>query len=1661
MKLKVMNAFQGDLAPQDSPRHHNSDEIHVKVSEKVKRISDVVGDLYELHHAVKDDPEEHAAANEAMKSTVIFSPGMSSWMELRDLDYELSELFLSAEKSSQQRTGVIGAFFDVLEAVTVFAFSKAYVFMLALWSATAFSCITSPIIATLAGYSALIATDGHGGRHLALLQFLATIQWLHGFCGVEFQALKELTSPWSPNTTATASPLTQQLFAVSSALVLAFRYKDVQTQDLHRFVQQMQRLRKVCHQIACIVLISCGVFEATLATLFYLCAGIVLLVTQAYTLDIWAGVFITALVIVVFKTAIYPLPEQAFTRWTGDDDGAAENWNSWIQILGLRACPQIQVTLVQATDGSSAPEDFEEVTDCKASTMIASYLVLGAAAIQFWWRRTEIIASRTDTTDDGGRLIFEPTDDPDPVQEGKSAAVRRDAQVAVESQTEARGLWGALVQRGVFYILLFSSFWIIRMADAPRFIDVAVMSALLFYLPFHLVLAGDYKRSRNFQCCGYVRSGKQMLKLVWMIPSLVIISTVLLQYAATRDQLSCFLLYNLRDDDSKQSCPLIYSSHGSCNIQQLQSCIEDNDGCLRSRNATCMLTVKEAGLDNALDTDVWSTAVWLVSAIGNTVLAIRVHMSITLRSERKELKVDPKETSLVSKNSRKRLVWLRKLLIDGNRIVRVFFVVMAPNAVVLAVYIASQAGFSDDVNMISFGYFIFLLVLVPRPSRILQCDLPCSSRSIALWVPLLTYSSVAYLAQYTWQLQIFAQERQEQGKLDSLSGWAKLAGLSDLHLVDDAATADVDEASTSDFQQSAMQVHILVIVSVCIVRSLASAQHHTERSQDIFCGRLWTSEVERRVKLTVDNQTKHSIYVSSDPIDTDKRGGWYYVREQGFTKVIPANKKVVVDDKPTRMTLRVSINTDESRAKRARGEQVDTEEHFEWLDFTPEVGAKVVLTHHPEPVVTIVESDVNEDNIRIRLNCPSVKVKVFDGQYARLPLPPYGAWLHMSRDDVCQFGKPHFVMANFLDIYGRFFRWTALLIAAVTSSYSLSFLYLLSLAEMTVQRRTDRLAFSRAVMYLLMLFYLVVFTMALLHKFSGLCTHEWSDSCHELRVASQTLMYISQANANTRGWYDIVHGAPVDFQGFLVLFIGGNILNSDYNTRQRIQALHSHELEVARKTKKPVMSDAAWLTRAMARMFFLSDVNIHKAFATSDEEGSSDPLASRGVVRKSLFNEHLSKEIKAARGYAKLRELISTGEGDGSRALPDENQDGSHETEIQWLEEIANTIAEDYKFPGALKTIEILPHIDAASPRRLSRIHRIQVRLADEESRPYEVVLPESVTSFHIRTVVHSKHTTLKLTTRDEECELRPGKRHPKTIPFIGDKARFVITVDEGIQEGINCGEYGVTVRRGAATEVHSSDAPPVDDDEHRPADEVIMSAPCHKQKAHLRTWRERHARIIGAGLFFFENDGGGDPRASSIHDIAGCEISTGVQMFGATQGFATATKWYKLELMHKDLGGGSNLLTESERHTSLAFREKNTRDMFAGALLNLSAGRPWDANANEGEPEPEPEFEMTPRSRRSPGTMRQAAMLRRGKSATRARQLSSQALNIDDDSADVELVRWVRGACIHSTFPLRVPDICLSACLLVWLAGWLAGWLLSIYLSVAGGSGASALTKP
>ena len=1511
---KLRNAIQ---AVPFTSQQTGARELLFKVSVP-REIGELVADIDRLHHAATTE-EETGQMNSRMKSIVIFSPGMREWKRLAELEYDLDTIFQPAAKRSS--AGLVGDGITFFDALTVFAFSKAYVMLVTLWSATSFNCVTSPVLAALAGYSTLVASDVHGGLHLLLVQLLGLIQWLHGFCGVEVQALKSFTDSWSQATDATAGPVAQQLFAVSSAVALHFRYHregDAQARDFSGLLQRIPSwLRKVSHQIACIVLISCGVMEATLATVFYLCAGIGLLVSQAYEPQVWRGIFVVALVIIIFKTAIYPLPEQAFAGWISGDSDAAENWNSWIQLLGFRACPQIQMSLVQDSDASNATADFEETTDCKAATMLAPYLVLVTAAIQYWWHHAE---------EDAGHA--------------------GDETPQAHSNAKHLAFAGAKTfQRCVFFVLLFSCFLAILLGSAARFIDVAVISALLFYLPFHLTLAGNYGRGHALtRCCGYDGAAKQILKLLWLVPGFFIIATVLLQYAATRDQLSCFLLYHLRDERTDEICPLIYTAHGSCNLEQVQSCIEDNDGCLRKRGSICMLTVTEAGLDIVMGTGVWATVGWLFSAIWSSVLVIKVHMSISVRGERQKVKQASGLQDLFIKLfmescCRRRTDELRHhggcakciaRLSGWGRYVRAYCVLMAPNLVLLAVYIASQGGFSNDVNLIGFGYFVFLLLLVLRPSRVLRCRLPYCNATIALWVPLLLYSSLVCLAQYVWQLQVFAEYRTEQGKLDSLSGWSTLIGLSDLHVADDKTTEDADETSTTNFRQSAMLVHLLVIVSICVVRTLASARQHTEAFQDLFCGRLGSSGGQNRLNLKLANQTKHTIFVASEPIDTDVHGGWYYVREQGFANkeplltrgnfkgfLVQANESVDVDVVVGRTTLRVNIETAESGST---PDQLEVVDYREWLDFSQSQIAKVFLAPHGTPAVTIVDSD-SEDCIRIRLNCPSVEFEVMDGMYARLPLPPYGAWLHMSRDDVCQFGKFEFAAANFLDIYGRFLRWVVLLIAAVSSSYSLSFLYLLSLAEMTVQSRTKRLAFSRVVVAAVMVFYLIVFIMTLFYRFSGLCADDWVIWCSKIRDVSEALMYTSQADSDTAGWHDVVHGTTVDFQGFLVLLVGGGILNSDRNTRQRIEKLHEHEIEVARRMQKSITTDAAWLTRAMARVFFLSDVNVRSAFGSPDQDlSSAGSIVSRGVMPKQDFCKRLKEQLRA-QACAGLLDL--------------RNADGSETPEDEWLDQITKTVAEDYKFPGALTAIEI--RADLASAR--TKVYKLKVT-ADEPR--YDLLLPESVTSFSVRAIAH-EHTALKLIKRDEQCELVPKKSH-RGIRFVGDKAILVISVDEGIEDGVSHGgSFGVTVRRGtdASPTIVSS---PRDDDDHRDADEVVLRGICQKKKAHLRNaWRERHVRIKGAGLFIYENDERLEPRASSIPDVSGYQI------FSSNTITSDAKRtWYYLDLHHDD------------RSMSLRFREKHSRNMFADALQNLSKGRAWNGASPEPErqadPEPEPE---------------------------------------------------------------------------------------------------------
>ena len=128
----------------------------------------------------------------------------------------------------------------------------------------------------------------------------------------------------------------------------------------------------------------------------------------------------------------------------------------------------------------------------------------------------------------------------------------------------------------------------------------------------------------------------------------------------------------------------------------------------------------------------------------------------------------------------------------------------------------------------------------------------------------------------------------------------------------------------------------------------------------------------------------------------------------------------------------------------------------------------------------------------------------------------------------------------------------------------------------------------------------------------------------------------------------------------------------------------------------------------------------------------------------------------------------------------------------------------------------------------------------------------------------------------------------------------------------------------------------------------VQLQALCSKQKPKMRTWHERHARIMGPGLFFFDSEDAStdgvleEPRGSSIADVAGCTVDTGLEVFTFSEVFPAKATWFNIQLRRADLQG--------DGVSTIAFKDERTRDEFAMALSNLAAGLAWDAGGGEEE---------------------------------------------------------------------------------------------------------------
>jgi hypothetical protein len=153
----------------------------------------------------------------------------------------------------------------------------------------------------------------------------------------------------------------------------------------------------------------------------------------------------------------------------------------------------------------------------------------------------------------------------------------------------------------------------------------------------------------------------------------------------------------------------------------------------------------------------------------------------------------------------------------------------------------------------------------------------------------------------------------------------------------------------------------------------------------------------------------------------------------------------------------------------------------------------------------------------------------------------------------------------------------------------------------------------------------------------------------------------------------------------------------------------------------------------------------------------------------------------------------------------------------------------------------------------------------------------------------------------------------------------------------------------------------------------IAMEAPagaCRKQKPTMGTWPPRYAKIEGTSLNFYDKQNcPKGPRGSSIKDVRGCEVFTGLEKFmlDGTQFLITLERRGHETLVDLDDGGISKF----------CFKEVAERERFAVALEHLAAGRRWDGTSLEAsqpaepdripEPQPEPEPEPQPEPEPAP----------------------------------------------------------------------------------------------
>jgi hypothetical protein len=1063
----------------------------------------------------------------------IWSAGMNEWVTVKAIDDIL------APTHQVEPVGFLGL---VLKMLHTLLSTVLYVVALIFWSLFELTP-SSAVLAAMAAFITWKPSLVKVPVLLAALQVLALVQWMFGIFGITVHGdWGAFFHTWS------VGAREQQLIAWGTMLVVGCCHNVDMATPQPKQAQIFHRVQRVSRTCASMVLVVSGLFLASFVNFFYTLVGVIALVARTSSIDshgdrLLTVAFLASVLVICIALPIYIIPAEVIQGRDGSDthDSFTRNWNAWLTITGLRGCAQVKELSIPV----------EQSLDCKFETFGRSYAVICSVGLHLWLQRFGQARDRSKE-----QRVFKPLLE--------------------------RSLPYRVMLRSALCVLVTVTMCWVSSSDSNTIPDFIMVTALLLFLPFYIA----------------DRCSHRIVFYCWCLPCATVFAIAVYQYATTMQQVECIVSRAVLSDDIKEACAVVFKNNvtdfgsaslGSCHVVDVRACLDHRaDLCVRTakttfrptlqgltrvytNNSMCVLTASELGLESSTDAsnNRFVTNLKVLSILFMYAFtAVGFYNGVRLQKSCAEDHLGRNFARAVRKRLSAKFLRVVIWLHTGGRVLYITFVFAAPSLLTMLVFFVSQL----HTSCISAGYWLLALLMVVRPAR-----------ALSLWLPLMIYSSICYLAQYTFQFEFMADVRDEHSKLAVVIG---------LHRTD----------NRWDFNR--FTCHLLVVLMTLVLKRLVDFETRCYCEELVFCGTWSVADWYKTKHITVHiyNKTNRPVKIqntSGDVLAVLQAGAAPHVQTE-----LEEGEVLLLEYEVPRRVLTIF------RTNIVKHKVVVGCEKLQFIDVT---------------VTSIVGP----------LFCKPDDTILVDG--LRLPLPPsatdrhavpLGAWPQLTPEEVQRFGRFAYLAYNAGTVYGSLIRWVGLLIAATTLPYSLSMLYIISLAEMLFgeTRLHQRAMFSRVVLLCLACFHTATVAAMVLNqaKMAGTIFPRVLDEL------IKGLVYLTRARDEADS---ILHtDATVDVQSVFVLLIGFTVLACQRRSHGLVQACQDHFLKEA---PAPLEQQSGALTKAVARLGVLRGVTMidalrkARAKASAERRNEKQPARQWEAMDRELFVNELVQLLQS------------------------------------------------------------------------------------------------------------------------------------------------------------------------------------------------------------------------------------------------------------------------------------------------------------------------------------------------------------------------------------------------------------------------------------------------